>query len=104
MIAPKDRRQQQRLTQADLAVKVRLPQGHISRIERGLSDIRISSLIELARALGLELMLVPKEYVPAVLALVNSMSTEDSQEPAYSLGNDDAPRAQHNATSQNSKI
>jgi transcriptional regulator with XRE-family HTH domain len=34
--------------------------------QRALSDLKLSSLVELARVLGLELMLVPRRLVPAV--------------------------------------
>lgn len=54
------------LSQRDLSAKVGVPQSHISKIESGGADIRLSSLIELARALELELMLVPRHLVPAV--------------------------------------
>ncbi len=54
------------LSQRDLSAKAGVPQSHISKIEGGGTDIRLSSLIELARALELELVLVPRHLVPAV--------------------------------------
>lgn len=54
------------LSQRDLGAKLGVPQSHISRIENGGADIRLSSLIELARALELELVLVPRRLTPAV--------------------------------------
>jgi transcriptional regulator with XRE-family HTH domain len=54
------------LSQRDLSAKAGVPQSHISKIEGGGADIRLSSLIELARALELELVLVPRHLVPAV--------------------------------------
>ena len=42
-----------------LAAKVGWPQSPLSRIERGHVDLQLSSLIQLARALGLEPVLVP---------------------------------------------
>ena len=47
-------------------------QSHISKIESGRSDIRLSSLIEFARALDLDLRLVPSAAVPAVEGVVRS--------------------------------
>lgn len=57
------------LSQRALGQRVGAPQSHISKIESGQVDIKTSSLIELARALGLEPMLVPRRLVPAVEAL-----------------------------------
>lgn len=57
------------LSQRALGQKVGVPQSHISKIESGQVDIKTSSLIELARALGLEPMLVPRRLAPAVEAL-----------------------------------
>jgi transcriptional regulator with XRE-family HTH domain len=57
------------LSQRELGGKVGVAQSHISKIERAAIDPQVSSLMELARALGLELMLVPAQLVPAVQAL-----------------------------------
>ena len=62
----KEARLRKGLTQLALSEKVGLPQSHISNIERGEVDIKISSLIAIARALGLEPMLVPRPLVPVV--------------------------------------
>tara|TARA_R110002110_G_scaffold376568_2_gene586720 strand:+ start:229978 stop:230484 length:507 start_codon:yes stop_codon:yes gene_type:complete len=53
-----------------------VPQGHISKIENGTVDLRISSLVELARALDLELAFVPRKALPAVRAIVRSANGE----------------------------
>ncbi len=42
---------------------------HVSDLERRKVDPRLSTLLDVARALDLELMLVPKAFVPAVRAL-----------------------------------
>lgn len=57
------------LSQSALAERVGLPQSHISRIESGTIDLQTSNLIQLARALDLEVSLVPRQLVPAVEAL-----------------------------------
>ena len=46
-----------------------MPQSHISKIESGQVDVRASSLIEIARAVDLELKLVPRSLVPTIEAL-----------------------------------
>lgn len=65
-------REQKGLSQRDLSQKAGLPQSHISKIENAGVDLRVSSLIELARALDLELTLVPRKTVPAVQSIVRS--------------------------------
>ena len=60
------------LSQRDLSAKAGIPQSHISRIEGGGADIRLSSLIELARALELELVLVPRRLAPAVEGILHT--------------------------------
>jgi transcriptional regulator with XRE-family HTH domain len=65
------------LSQRALSKLVDVPQGHISKIESGGVDLRVSSLIELARALDLELTLVPRKSLPAVQSVVRSTSVVD---------------------------
>jgi transcriptional regulator with XRE-family HTH domain len=57
------------LSQAALGEKVGAPQSYISKVENGGVDLQTSSLVELARALELELVLVPRALLPAVTAL-----------------------------------
>jgi transcriptional regulator with XRE-family HTH domain len=57
------------LSQRALGATVGLAQSHISKIERAAVDPQVSNLVEIARALDLELMLIPTQLVPAVQAL-----------------------------------
>jgi transcriptional regulator with XRE-family HTH domain len=52
------------LTQSKLGNRIGQPQSAVSRIERG-GDLRVSTLLEMARVLELEPMLIPKRLVPA---------------------------------------
>ncbi len=70
--ALKKARQAKGLSQRALSRRVGIPQGHISRIENAAVDLTLSSLIQLSRALHLELMLVPRKLIPAVQSLVRS--------------------------------
>lgn len=65
----KKARQNKQLSQRDLSARVGLPQAQISKIESGSVSPRLTSLTELARALDLEVMLVPRKFVPAVQAI-----------------------------------
>ncbi len=60
------------LSQRALAKLVDLPQSHISKIENGAVDLRLSSLVELARALDLEVMLAPRKTLPAIQSIIRS--------------------------------
>lgn len=57
------------VSQGDLSERIGITQAQISRFERGRADLRLGSLVELGRGLGLEVMLVPRARVPAVSAL-----------------------------------
>jgi transcriptional regulator with XRE-family HTH domain len=63
------------LSQRALGKLAGVPQGHISKIEAGEVDLRVSSLIELARALDLEVTLVPRRTLPAIESVVNLSRT-----------------------------
>lgn len=82
--AIKTARQRKGLSQRALGAKVGIPQSHISKIEQGLIDLQTSSLIQIARVLDLELVLVSRTYLPAVKALQNAPSNSKSI-PAYQL-------------------
>ena len=90
----RETRQRKGFSQRELSARSGVPQSHISKIESGAVDLRVSSLIALARALDLELELVPKKTVPAVKSIVRSSVNTNTLEviatrPAYSLDEDD---------------
>ena len=66
----KSAREARGLSQRALSARAGVPQSHISKIENGAVDLRVSSLVELARVLGLELELVARKALPAVHAIV----------------------------------
>ncbi len=70
------------LSQRALGRRTGVPQSHVSKIENGGADIRLSSLIELARALELDLRLIPRKAVPAVDGIVRSMAPTIVATPA----------------------
>lgn len=65
----KSARRSKGLTQRTLGELVGIPQSHLSRIESGAVDLQASNLIELARALDLELVLMPRQMLPTLNAL-----------------------------------
>ena len=70
----KEARIKKKLSQRALSLKTGVPQGHISKIENGEIDLQLSSLIEISRALDLELMLVPRSFVPTFKTLLQAES------------------------------
>lgn len=82
------------LTQKELGQRVGLPQSHISRIEKGAVDLKLSSLVEIARALELEIMLVPRKALPAVEGAVRAHGTSVETSRAVSLLNEQAQIAE----------
>ncbi len=72
----KSARKARGLSQRALSAKVSVPQSHLSKVENGAVDLRVSSLVELARTLDLELMLVPRESASAVNAIVKASARD----------------------------
>lgn len=65
------------ISQRRLSELAGLTQSHISQVEGGKMEPGLSSFIDLTRALDLEVMLVPKKLVPAVVSLVKAQATPD---------------------------
>ena len=86
-------RQAKAMTQKELGQRVGLPQSHISKIEKGAVDLQLSSLVEIARALGLELKLVPRKALPAVEGVLRAQGTTVETSRALNLLNEQAKLA-----------
>lgn len=99
------KRKAMKLSQQKLAEKVGIPQSHISKIEAGDVNIKLASFVEMARAVDLEVMLVPRKDIMMVKGLIASKETKQGGEgestatPAYSLdqGDDDNDSNDHRA-------
>lgn len=90
------------LTQKQLGQRVGIPQSHISKIENGTVDLQLSSLIEISRALDLELTLVPRKAVPVVKNLTRQNNFTSTYKKSGATGfriADKASRSAHNFTS-----
>ena len=72
-------RRQLRMSQRTLSSRTGLPQGHISRIESGAVDPRLSSATKIARTLGFEPMLIPRRALPAVLGILREFDSSATQ-------------------------
>ena len=72
------------LTQSDVAARVGSSQANYSKIELGKSDPRLGTLQDIARALSLEVMLVPVELVDTVNALTGQ-GPGPEEKPLFSV-------------------
>ncbi|MBI3508698.1 MAG: helix-turn-helix transcriptional regulator [Chlamydiia bacterium] len=83
-------RQKKGISQRALGQKTHIPQSHISNIEKGRVDLHLSSLLEIARALELEVMLVPSSLIMVVQTLQREKrGNNQHQIPMYQLNPDD---------------
>lgn len=91
--ALKAARASKKLSQRGLSKATGMPQAQISKIENAAVDMKASTLIELARALDLEVMLVPRNHVPAVKSLIGLTAISGNESvpsrPAYALDDED---------------
>lgn len=89
-VAIKKARQEKGISQRTLSTKTKIPQGHISLIENGKVNLETSSLIEIVRALGMELMIVPRNLVPVIETLQRKNNNiGEEQIPLYRLDQED---------------
>lgn len=67
-------REGQKISQRELSTRSGLTQSHISQIERGTMEPGLGSLVDVARALDLEIMLAPRKLMPAIRNILDSNS------------------------------
>ncbi|MBO9136689.1 helix-turn-helix transcriptional regulator (plasmid) [Rhizobium sp. B230/85] len=70
-------REAQKVSQRELSARSGLTQSHISQIERGTMEPGLGSLVDVARALDLEIVLAPKKLMPAIRNILDSSSTSN---------------------------
>lgn len=73
-----------KMTQAQLAQRSGMSRMSVQKIESGQTDPRLSSIMELARAMGLELLVVPSELRPELEAFVRAGGRYVGQPPGVS--------------------
>ena len=81
----RDARKKAGMTQAELGKLLGLPQAHISAMESGGVDIRASTLLDWARAVGGEVLVVPRALVPALRYLDSGASGAEPDDYSASL-------------------
>ena len=65
-------RKAQKITQAELAERAGLSRMAVQRTETGDVDPRYSTLAEMSRVLGMQMIAVPADLVPALQAFIQS--------------------------------
>ncbi|WP_105432498.1 helix-turn-helix domain-containing protein [Neorhizobium sp. T6_25] len=83
----KTARKNLRLTQEQVADLAGISRPRYREIEAGSAAVRTTTLINISRALGLELMLIPQAIVPAVDALLRPHDDDDDL-PAFVVSAD----------------
>jgi len=73
-------RQKKGLKQSGFGNKLGLPQSHISKIERGETDPRLSTVVDMARIVDRELILVPRRLAPVIRSMLEG---GNEQEPMW---------------------
>ncbi len=76
----KTARQEKGMKQSEFGGKLGLPQSHISKIESGKTDPRLSTVIDMARIADHELMLIPKGLASVVRTMAEG---GNEQEPMW---------------------
>lgn len=69
-------------SQRELSARAHMTQAQISRIENGDVDLQLSSLVELARSLDLDVQLVPRGALTAVAAVVKETDDRSRERAA----------------------
>ena len=68
------------MKQSEFGNKLGLPQSHISKIERGETDPRLSTVVDMARIVDRELILVPRKMAPVIRSMIEG---GNDQEPMW---------------------
>ncbi len=84
-------RKEQSLTQNDFAALLQIPQSYIAKIESGNTDLRTTKLIEMARVLGLEVMLVPQKHMYLVNQVLSADEKQEQRQKHVSMYEPDEP-------------
>ena len=81
-------RKKKGMTQSELAHLVGLPQSHISDIEQGKIDLRLSTFIQIARILDHEVILIPRQ-LEAYIKTIREGKTDTDTLPRFQPDQDE---------------
>lgn len=77
----REAREAKQLSQRELSRLAGVPQAQISRIESNSVDLRLSSLVAIASALELEIVLVPRKAIPAIKSITRQTAERTVIQP-----------------------
>jgi len=87
-------RKAKKLSQAAVSQVLGCPQSYLSAVEHGKHDIRLTTFLELARLLDLEVALVPRALAPQLRQLLADFNGEvvtvDDDRAFVPMGDEDA--------------
>lgn len=69
------------LTQVQVSDRAGVHRTQVLQLEAGSRDARLSTLLNVGRAIGLEMMMIPRELVPAIEAMLRPAT--ESDRPAF---------------------
>ena len=75
----KKARRSRRMSQREMENRTGIRQSHLSRIENGLVDPKLSHAVQMARAVELEFVLVPRRALAAVSGLLRDFEGTGEQ-------------------------
>lgn len=84
--ALKEARRTRSLSQSRLGHLLGVPQSYLSELEQGQHDIKLGTFNDWARLLDFELVLVPRQHLPAVSYLMSQSASQGHEQeapPAY---------------------
>ncbi len=76
-------RQAAGLSQEEIARRANISRPRYRDIETGVAAARATTLVNVARALGMEMMLIPQAMVPAVQSMLQPAEDDDDDRPAF---------------------
>ncbi|WP_042337117.1 helix-turn-helix domain-containing protein [Bradyrhizobium sp. DOA9] len=80
------------LSQQQIALRANISRPRYRDIETGAAAARATTLVNVARALGMEMMLIPQALVPAVQSMLQP-ATDDDDRPAFTSDVDEEERS-----------
>lgn len=85
----RERRRKLGLSQSKVAELTGKTQPQIARMEQGLGEPSFSSVVEVARSLGTELVAIPVRLLPTVRSLLSSFDRDTPVKNAYPIPDSD---------------
>jgi transcriptional regulator with XRE-family HTH domain len=71
------------LSQKQIALRANISRPRYRDIETGVAAARATTLVNVARALGMEMMLIPQAMVPAIQSMLQPSTDDDDDRPAF---------------------